>query len=274
MKKMTLVPFGGLSNRIFAITSAIGFCRDNGFRLKVVWFKDWGMGAGFHQLMEVLPTDVEIVDAQWTDYRFDRPRKRNLWMPAIYQYFAFDRRLYEKEMFGNMNYDSYGEMFRPFDAVYMNHCGLFYEYPGMFRELKPTKSIQAEINRLTEPFLSQRTVGIHIRRGDLAEYSEKKSPLSLFISKMEDELKIDGRTKFFVASDSTDEKKRLAERFGDAVITSFKEVRRDTKEGIIDALIELYRLSATIKIYGTHYSTYSQLSAKLSNIPLEVLLNE
>jgi hypothetical protein len=66
INSMTLNPFGGLANRIYAITSSIGFCEKNNRKLKVIWFKDWGMGADFHRLF-TLPEgagNVEVVDAK------------------------------------------------------------------------------------------------------------------------------------------------------------------------------------------------------------------
>ena len=48
MKRLTLIPIGGLANRFNAITSAIAFCRDYHIKLRVIWFKDKGMGANFH----------------------------------------------------------------------------------------------------------------------------------------------------------------------------------------------------------------------------------
>ena len=52
MKVLVLVPIGGLANRFYAISSAISFCQMYGIRLHVIWFKDWGMGADFHSLLD------------------------------------------------------------------------------------------------------------------------------------------------------------------------------------------------------------------------------
>lgn len=94
---MTLVPIGGLANRMLAITSAIHFCLQHKVQLRIVWFRDWGMGADFHDLFELAPDmgNVEVIDAKWYHYIYDRPRKRNLWLPYLYQKFAFGYRAYE-----------------------------------------------------------------------------------------------------------------------------------------------------------------------------------
>ena len=78
-KKLTLVPIGGLANRLYAITSAIAFCEDHDIDLKVVWFKDWGMGADFHALFELAGNHphVEIVDVTWKDYIYEDATEQN-----------------------------------------------------------------------------------------------------------------------------------------------------------------------------------------------------
>ena len=101
MKRLTLIPIGGLGNRIFAIASTIAYCKKQKCPLRIVWFRDWGMGARFRELFELSDKvkNVEVIDARWQDYIYDRPRRRNLWLPYLYQRFAFDERLYERKIY-------------------------------------------------------------------------------------------------------------------------------------------------------------------------------
>ena len=100
MKRLTLIPIGGLANRFNAITSAIAFCRDYHIKLRVIWFKDKGMGANFHDLFElsedVDKSMVEIIDAKWFHYIYDRPRRRNFWIPYIFQTKMFKKKAMKK----------------------------------------------------------------------------------------------------------------------------------------------------------------------------------
>jgi hypothetical protein len=59
--------------------------------------------------------------------------------------------------------------------------------------------------------------------------------------------------------------------FGERVLTAKNILKRNTKDGIIDALVELYTLGATKKIYGSFQSTYSTLSSEIRNIPIEII---
>ena len=49
------------------------------------------------------------------------------------------------------------------------------------------------------------------------------------------------------------------------------KLRRDNESGIVDALVELYTLAHTSKIYGSLASSYSSLAAELYSIKLEIL---
>ena len=120
--------------------------------------------------------------------------------------------------------------------------------------------------------LDDHVIGVHIRRTDNTG-SIQHSPLSLFVDKIQQELLLDPATRFYVASDDLTEKRKLKEQFGDRIITSWEEVRRDTLQGIKDAVVELYMLASTKKIYGSASSTYSMFAALLGHIKLEILQN-
>jgi len=75
--------------------------------------------------------------------------------------------------------------------------------------------------------------------------------------------------RFYVASDSREEKMKLIRIFRDRIITDWKPVSRSTPEGVQDALIELYTLSRTQKILGSHHSSYSETAAEIGKIPYE-----
>lgn len=268
-KAYTLIPIGGLANRFYAITSAIAFCRDQQATLRVVWFKDWGMGADFHSLFTLAETvaDVNIIDARRTDFPFDRPRKKNLWLPGLFQRASFDTRLSEQDVYdlGERFVDvltdarkGYFVQFRP-----------FYKKGGIISDLQPIRSLQDRIAERIRDF-APHTVGVHIRRSDNAG-AIQKSPIELFIEKMRLEIEADPSVRFYIASDSSEEKRTLIDLFGDRIITILDEVRRDTQNGIEEAVVELYALSHTSRIYGSHESSYSTLAALISTIELQVL---
>lgn len=271
-KTYTLIPIGGLANRFYAITSAIAFCRDQQAELRVIWFKDWGMGADFHSLFTCSKqvSGVEIIDARLSDFRFERPRKKNLWIPTLFQQASFDIRLYEQDVYDLG--EQFVDVLKGAQRGYFVQFRPFYKKGGTISDLCPVHPLQKRISERINDF-APHTVGVHIRRSDNAG-AIQKSPLDLFIEKMRIEIDSDPSVRFYIASDSQAEKGKLKDIFGERIITILDEVRRDTQDGIEEAVVELYALSHTSRIYGSHESSYSTLAALISNIELQVLIKK
>jgi hypothetical protein len=274
MKQMTFVPVGGLANRIYTINSAISFCKAYNLHLRIIWFKDWGMGAGFHDLFYLSKTieNVEIREADFGDFfKYAKPIKSNFFLPRLYQRFKFDS-IYsfwnESDMAipvekWYLSQNSHGKF-------YLLHCQQFYDNGKFFNALHLVDSIQKRIDGQLN-LLSAHTIGIHIRRQDLTATIEQ-SPLPAFIEKMQQEIITNADVNFYVASDSQEEKEKLKDIFGSRIITVENILKRNTKDGIEDALIELYMLASTKKILGSFQSTYSTLASEIKGIPIEIVL--
>jgi len=271
MKQLTLVPDGGLCNRIYAVTSAINFAKNHNLHLTVIWFKDGGMGAGFHDLFTLPPTlkNVEIKDASFIDFfKYAKPIKSNFFLPALYQklkfgavYFWYKEQHVSVENWYSSNANA--------NKFYLCHCQKFYGNNVFSDLILPVNTIQKRIDEQVKLLMSH-TIGVHIRRTDFTA-AIIHSPLLAFIEKMQQEIAMNPDTNFYVASDSPEEKKNLINIFGHRIITVEYNLKRDTKDGGIDALIELYTLASTKKIFGSFQSSYSTLASEIKGIPLEIM---
>ena len=69
MRKITLVPIGGLGNRIEAISSVIAYCHAREIYLEVIWFKDHGLNCDFDNLFMINKSlkNIEIRNANIGD---------------------------------------------------------------------------------------------------------------------------------------------------------------------------------------------------------------
>lgn len=271
-KELTLVPIGGLGNRMLAITSSINYCLRKDFNLKILWFRDWGMGANFQDLFNISDSlnNVKVIDAKWYHYIYDRPRKRNLWLPGIIQRCLFDNLIYEKRIYDNGGSGPIPKWLDESVNPYLVYWGEIPGYECLFDMLEPSKPNLQKIDERISCLKKGKTIGVHIRRTDNI-VSIKNSPLSLFIKKMEKEIDKDPDIMFYLASDSEKEKNTLVKHFGERIFTVNNKVERGSVDGIVEALVELYSLASTIKILGSKGSSYSILASRLKGIPLEIV---
>jgi hypothetical protein len=152
-----------------------------------------------------------------------------------------------------------------FNQIYLLACWKYWETPEMFKYIKPCPDIEEKVKAIIATF-PENTIGVHIRRTDNT-HTIQYSPTEMFIEAIENEIKNDSEVKFYLASDSWDEKKNLLNLYRDRIITSMKASERNTETGIIDAFVEMNVLSRTKKIYAGD-SSFALVSTSLSGTQL------
>lgn len=272
----TLVPIGGLGNRINAVCSAIVYCRQKNKSLNIIWFKDKGLNCSAHKLFSLSPelTNVRVHDAGLSDYILrDKPKRSNLHIPVLFQRFLFDRRINDREVFKvvtSFTQADFGELDR-FKHIYMISYYRFWQSDDMWRFLVVNPEIQKEADRIISSIGAKRIVSLHIRRTDNT-YTIANSPTELFIDAIHKEIETyKDDVAFFLATDSQEEKDRLKQLFGDRIHTRTNKVLRTTPEGIIDAFTELNAMAKTDKIYGSAESSFSNLAHLIGGNEIERL---
>lgn len=271
--ELTLVPVGGLANRMKAIDAAISLTQEVGAALRIVWFKDQGLNCRFNQLFSPLDLpNVTVKEASVADlFLLDRPRRKNFHLPSLFQRLQFSDCIYEEQatqlFYRQFDFPTWLKQHK---RAYLASCVYFYSKPQeqRFRHFRPIPALQQQIDHLCAPFLH--TIGVHIRRTDNAA-SIAQSPTELFISRMEEEIQRDASCTFYLATDSETDKALLKQRFGKRLFTSPQPTVRNTPNGIQAALIELYALSHTQRILGSAQSSYSETAAQLSDIICEII---
>lgn len=273
-RKLTLIPVGGLCNRMRVIDSAFSLFKDKDILVDIIWFKDWGMGCDFRLLFDPITKfqNIKIRDAGSSDYLlFDRPRKKNFYLPLPFQMLYYDKRIYEKEVIRLLKE---GYSFFESDRSERIYCASYHRLhsgSNKYELFRPVKELKAKINELSSSFNAD-TIGIHVRRTD-NEQSVNFSPIELFEQRIKSEINQNDQTNFYLASDSEEVKEHLRDLFGSKLLTYPVKLTRGSEEGIKDALIELYILSRTNKIIGSSASSYSTCAAEISGIPLEIVGN-
>lgn len=269
---ITLIPYGGLANRMKAIEALIALTHDTNANGNVIWFKDKGLNCSFSQLFQTIKlSNITVKEAVFSDYLLnDRPREKNLFIPFLFEKWRFNSCLHQDDVTKKTreNFD-FLKWALSNDHCYLSACCQFYpsEPTTRFNSFIPITELQERINKRCRNFTTH-TVGIHIRRTDNI-ISTKESPTELFVLRMKKEIEKNKEVRFYLASDSQEEKERLIAIFGDRIFTEKKPTSRDSPEGIQEALVELYALSRTQIILGSHYSSYSETAAEIGKIPYE-----
>jgi hypothetical protein len=258
---------------MLVVSSFMALCQRENWALEIRWFRDHWLNCPFDKLFDIPDRKhLQIKEVSGKDrWIYDYPRKSNLWTAPLIHRFIFDKRIYPPG-YDRIRKDPnalpilLNRLSGDF-SVYIAACREIYQEDEMLNALHPTAAILNKIQNIIAAF-SPDTIGIHIRRTDHRQ-AIAGSPTELYIEKMRKELAHNAAVNFYVASDSLAEKQRLRDLFKDKIITNEKEVRRDSPEGIQDALAEIYALSQTKKIYGSAYSSFAWVAAELSGTKKE-----
>lgn len=268
--KLTLVPVGGLANRMRAVASAFHLCRCVGSRLSVVWFRDWALNAPFADIFEPVNSCLfELREATALDFVVtDRPRWRNAWLPAAMQWVLYGRRIYEKEVtplkLRGFDFEAWARGHRCYMSCYQE----FGSYPDdVYRAVfHPVRAVTERVNANAARF-SDYTIGMHIRRTDHGE-ATAMSPTRLFVDAGRRELAAHPGMRIYLATDDEGVKRELGGVFGSALITSDGAASRDSVEGIRGGLVDMYTLARTSRIYGSAGSSFSPMAARIGGVEL------
>jgi len=268
---LLFVPSGGLANRMRAVASAYELCKKVDSTLQVVWFQDWALHAPFRSIFEETPL-VAIREATMLDHiLYDRARKKNLFMPALPQRILFQRHIKEQDVtpLKKLSFDF--EQWARGKRCYMSCYQVFGSFPDELysRLFRPVKEVMDVVDGYRSQFGSH-TIGLHIRRTDNAE-SIAKSPTSLFINKVREEIDQHADAKVFLATDSAEVKQEFIAAFGSHIITPKEDACRDSISGIRGGVVDLWTLASTQKIYGSAGSSFSPMAASIGGVPLEIM---
>lgn len=270
--RLTLVPEGGLANRMRAIASAYNLCRATDSKLKVIWFKDHGMNAAFHEIFEPIKNLPDIRAARFADNLLNsRPRRHNLWIPSVTQPLVFHSCIQAGAIPSlkrqGFDFEGWQKGKRNFMSCY-DWFGTF--PPRLYTDLfHPRREAMARVEDNAKGF-STYTIGMHIRRTDNV-MAIQESPTSLFVEAGRKEMERHSDMKMFLATDSDDVKEEMRRVFGSRVMTAEETASRDSAAGIIGGLVDLWTLSLTNKIYGSAYSSFSDMASCLGGKELVIV---
>ncbi|NER11524.1 hypothetical protein SAMN06265375_103110 [Muriicola jejuensis] len=149
--------------------------------------------------------------------------------------------------------------------VYINSCYRLEELEDNYGKFLPQGEIIEKIIGTTDRF--KNTYGLHIRRTDHTS-AKVHSSTEKFISLIEDILQNENDATFFLSTDDPRTKSELIKKYGDRIIyNDIQSFDRNKSEAAKEAVLDLFCLSKTKKVFGSHHSSFSQVAAQIGNIP-------
>lgn len=265
---LTLVPFAGLCNRINAMLNAIAIAKSKSvgqsLSLQIYWQKTNDCAAYFDELFQPIP---EIDVQRLSKLSLKPANKKNLYIPSMLRKLGGYSLILENSML--LNNLTYEDAMNVYDLsnVYVTSCNRFCKYDEDFwntqmsKYFVPVRTIQNMISKVTQKF-SAHTVGVHVRRTDNAE-AIKNNPLDKYFNLMDEEIKTNPETTFYIASDDAEVKNDMLKKYGDRIIIEEWDLSRNTLRGMQHAVADLWCLASTCKIFGSTNSTYSSKASHI-----------
>lgn len=245
---LTVVPQGGLGNRMRVVRSAMEVAKLTECAVRVAWTNCKECRCDFGDVfMPVitktlnLPDNFIIRPARGIDYPVSRV---NLHIPALLRKGKYGA---EYKNFNALQSEDIFEILKQNKRVYLSTCYEFCESNMPLSEIfHPSPKVREGVEKCVENFAAS-TIGLHIRTTDNVAAIEA-SPVSLFLKVAEQELERNPQIKIFLAADSNEVKALFQKRFGASVVTAEGEMSRSSKNGMINAATDLYTLARTAKI--------------------------
>ena len=248
-------PFGGLCNRMRVIVGAASLAQKMGRDLRVLWTQDSTLNARFDELFESIPYKVVEVKLNSCYYKM-----LFHWYKDVRRCMVLDDQWISANARGK-EYDEWRNMVENEDLFLQTNLDILFD--GDYSIFKAKKAVIEKLNNVK---CDRNTIGLHIRRTDNAN-AIKYSPTSLFFAKVEEELKLNPQTKFYLATDDPQEEQAFMDKFGKSVLVYRKHsLDRNNPIAIKDALVDLHNLSHCKKIYGSYWSSFSDTAALWTGI--------
>lgn len=274
MAQLYIVPEGGVANRMRAVASGVALARRTRRKPVVVWHRDSGLNARFGDVFRTdnLPFELkETGDARYY-LQFEQPRKSNLYLSAITALIDGKLRIFqnvnnefisdEKEIeriVTDLEHDviiKSGLIFHPISQNLLNDIFHYNENVAI--------RIQELIGTATPDYALQ------IRRTDNRN-SIANSPIEAFERIAIKLIRENNDVKIFLATDDELTKLYFQKKFPHNIIYNKAEASRNTRDGIIDAVAELYIMASCRHIYGSYWSSYSEIASLIGGSPLTVV---
>jgi hypothetical protein len=281
MRRIIIKVRNGLSNRLFALSSAWAIAKLTGRDLNLIWQPEPACGCEYYDLFSnpiKLISDGLLSSDNIEYYNYLREEGGN-------RYLLIDP-FVEKDIFAESAHTLIlrRKLRRIFskNGLRTNFTWAIHRYTKFvfFRYLR----INETLRNIADQYDTSGAIGVHVRifddRSPKVDFPEigniyKRATLDLYINRIRQEIQKNSLVKIFLACNSDDIEFKLHKEFGQRIfIYPKRSRRRSSKMAIEDAVVDLYLLSRTKKIIGAWPSTFPLLASKWGRIPYESVVEE
>lgn len=260
-KKIVFCPSGGLANRMRAFASCINLSIDVNAELDLVWLYNSECSSEFEKLFEI-PQFSWLSNRKISAANFYlHPSNKFFFLRFLREY------IFDIQIINLKNIEL--EVLNNFSKIYITNHHAFYEKYNLTQLFKPVREIDTIINQVVARFNSE-TIGMHIRRTDNLK-AIRNNTIEQYDTYIRNSVLSNSQVNFFLATDDEQIKIHLLNQYPQNIIVYDSILSRNCQLGVKDAVIEMWCLSKTSKIIGSHYSSFSEIAAELGGINLIIL---
>lgn len=271
MYQLTLVPQGGLCNRLRAIASARYLTQHTPqLHVRVAWRVHGECAAEWHNLFTPeswTSPQLRILPAHWSATPVSR---HNLHLPALLRRFAgYD--LQWKNFHSQLSPQALIESFKGSSKIYISTPYALVPTPTeSWSGLQVCGEIADKIAALVKDF-PPNTIGLHIRRTDHV-MSHRHSPTHLWLSTIDEMLTNEENIRFYLSTDDEALKSYFLSRYPQHILSQNCHGHRSNLLGMQESVIDLFALSHCSRLLGSYWSSFSETAALLGSIPLQTIV--
>lgn len=262
-KMVILIPICGLCNRMRTINSMYYFCKNTGKKLVVLWVINEDLGAATTDLFS-LPKDIRVFNISMGKIE-GKVWKIFHWI--LSHLFCYLGNVEIKQMRDEKITPRMRTAFKrgivvcetDADIIARKKCRIF----------RPMADIEKQYKMIIEN--RGKYAAFHIRRTDNMK-ARKYSKTELFEKKINELIQHNQYSNIYLATDDMALKKRLSKEYSSYIFgQEIKEIERESILGIKEAYIELLCLSRAEVIYGSYWSSFSEMAEKIGNSKLIIV---
>jgi len=270
-------PREGLANRLRVVNSALILAKNNNVkRIYVLWIQSEELNASFQDLFLLNDSIILINKSFLYDLFFKKDVKNRfhkylkIGLQKLFSFYKVynDHKIYLNRF--NNNFWKFSHKNVIIDSCY----DFFTIEDGNFYEVF---QLVPNLNRVVTAFSSSfinNVYGLHIRQTDNLKAIEISS-IELFLKFIEYKILNDKEVKFFLATDDELIFSNLKNKYPNNILFQDRQhFNRDTKSGVIESAIDLFLLSKLSVIYGSYWSSFSEVSSWINNNSLIIINKE